>query len=106
MLGATDEAHFAFAQEKGRTIVTHNEDFLRLAAQADDHAGVVYLPQHRSIGETVRGLALIAGVLDVEGMRRHVEFLGAGVIFPRYNHALQRTHFSRRAAFSGRRTNL
>jgi len=75
MLGATDEAHFAFAREKGRTIVIQDDDFLRLAAQADDHAGVVYLPQRRSIGETVRGLALIAGMLGAEGMRRHVEFL-------------------------------
>jgi hypothetical protein len=25
--------------------VTHDDDFLRLAAQAADHAGVVYLPQ-------------------------------------------------------------
>jgi hypothetical protein len=31
--------------------------------------------QSRSIGEAVRGLALIAGVLGAEGMRRHVEFL-------------------------------
>ena len=75
MLGASDEEHFALAQEESRTIVTHDDDFLRLAAQAADHAGVVYLPQRRSIGATVRGLALIAGVLGAEGMRRHVEFL-------------------------------
>jgi len=75
MLGAGDEKHFVFAREEGRTIVTHDDDFLRLAAQAADHAGVVYLPQRRSLGETVRGLALIAGVLDAEDMRRHVEFL-------------------------------
>jgi predicted nucleic acid-binding protein len=72
---AADEAHFAFAREEGRTIVTQDDDFLRLAAQADDHAGVVYLPQRRSIGETVRGLALIARVLGAEDMRGHVEFL-------------------------------
>ena len=75
MLGATDEQHFVFAREEDRTIVTHDDDFLRLATQEADHAGVVYLPQRRSIGETVRGLALIAGVLGAEGMRRHVEFL-------------------------------
>jgi DNA-binding response OmpR family regulator len=84
MPGTTDEAHLAFAREEGRTIVTQDivtqdDDFLRLAAQADnqadDHAGVVYLPQRWSIGETVRGLALIAGVLGAEGIRRHVEFL-------------------------------
>lgn len=53
----------------------HDDDFLRLAAQTMDHAGVVYLPQRRSIGETVRGLTLIADVLGAERMRGHVEFL-------------------------------
>jgi predicted nuclease of predicted toxin-antitoxin system len=74
-LGASDEEHLAFAREEGRTIVTHDDDFLRLAAQTRDHAGVVYMPQRRSIGETVRGLTLIADVLGAEGMRGHVEFL-------------------------------
>jgi len=75
MLGASDEEHFAFAREEERTIVTHDDDFLRLAAQSSEHSGVVHIPQRRSIGETVRGLALIAEVLGTEGMRSHVEFL-------------------------------
>ena len=75
MLGASDEEHFAFARKEERTIVTQDDDFLRLAAQSSEHAGVVYLPQRRTIGETVRGLTLIADVLGAEGMRRHVEFL-------------------------------
>jgi len=75
MLGASDEEHITFAREESRTIVTHDEDFLRLAARAPDHAGVVYLPQRRSIGETVRGLVLIADVLGAEGMWGHIEFL-------------------------------
>ncbi|MEF8817925.1 MAG: DUF5615 family PIN-like protein [Salinibacter sp.] len=75
MLGASDEEHFAFAREEERTIVTQDDDFLRLAAQSAEHPGVVYLPQRRSVGETVRGLTLIAEVLGREGMRGHVEFL-------------------------------
>lgn len=75
MLGASDEDHFAFAQEEKRVIVTHDDDFLRLAAQSSEHAGVVYMPQRRGLGETVRGLTLIAEVLGPEGMRGHVEFL-------------------------------
>lgn len=75
MLGASDEEHFTFARGKERTIVTQDDDFLRFAAQASEHAGVVYLPQRRSIGETVRGLTLIAEVLDAEEMQGHVEFL-------------------------------
>jgi len=75
MLGATDEEHLAFARDERRTIVTHDGDFLRLAAETDVHGGIVYLPERRSVGETVRGLALIADVLSVEDMQGHVEFL-------------------------------
>jgi hypothetical protein len=75
MLGASDEDHFAFARDAGRTIVTHDADFLRLAARTTDHAGVVYAPQGRSIGDLIRGLVVIADVLGAEGMRGHVEFL-------------------------------
>ena len=75
MLGATEEEHLAFARDEGRTIVTHDDDFLRLAAEADVHGGMVYLPERRSIGETVRGLMLIADVLGAEEMQGHVEFL-------------------------------
>ena len=75
MLGASDEKHFAFAREEGRAIVTHDDDFLRLASESPRHTGVVYLPQRQGIGETVRGLTLIAEVVGSEGMRDHVEFL-------------------------------
>lgn len=75
MLGAGDEEHFTFAREQARTIVTHDDDFLRLAAQSEEHAGVVYIPQRRSIGDVIRGLTLIAEVLGAEGMRGHIEFL-------------------------------
>ena len=75
MLGAGDEEHFAFAREEGRTIVTYDDDFLRLADQTSDHPGVVYAPQSRGVGEMVRGLALIADVLSPDEMRGHIEFL-------------------------------
>jgi len=75
MLGASDAQPFAFAREEGRMIGTHDDDVLLRAARTNNDAGVVYLPQRRSIGETVRGLAMIADVLGAEGMRGHVEFL-------------------------------
>ena len=55
--------------------LTEAEMLVCIAGGLGPLVGVVYLPKRRSIGETVRGLALIAGVLDAEGMRRHVEFL-------------------------------
>ena len=50
-LGADDEEHFSFAHEQRRVVVTHDDDFLRLAAAWPDHSGVVYGPQGRTIGE-------------------------------------------------------
>lgn len=75
MLGASDEEHMAFARDEGRVIVTHDHDFLRLAAEGVDHAGIVYAPQGRTVGTMVQGLMLIAQVLRAEEMRGHVEFI-------------------------------
>lgn len=75
MLGASDEDHLAFARRQHRVIVTHDEDFLRLAAEGVDHAGIVYAPQGRTIGALVQGLTLIAQVLTAEEMQGHIEYI-------------------------------
>lgn len=75
MLGASDREHLAYAYEEGRVLVTYDDDFLRLADQIQEHAGVVFAPQGRSIGELVRGLTVIAEEMDAEEMEEHVEFL-------------------------------
>jgi predicted nuclease of predicted toxin-antitoxin system len=75
MMGASDEAHLAFALERGRIIVTHDDDFLRLAALGKAHAGIVYSSQQLSIGEIIRGLMLIYDVLELEDMKDKVEYL-------------------------------
>ncbi len=74
LLGASDESHIAFARDQGLVLFTQDDDFLRLAA-SHDHAGVVYARQGTSIGDVVRGLVLIAGVLDAEDMAGQVEYL-------------------------------
>ena len=75
MLGASDEDHLAYAYEKGRVLVTYDDDFLRLAAQTEQHAGIAFAPQGRSIGELVRGLTVIAEEMEAKEMEGHVEFL-------------------------------
>lgn len=75
MLGVSDEEHMAFARNQGRVIVTHDDDFLRLAAEGVDHAGIVYAPQGRTVGAMVQGLTLIAQVLTAEEMHGHIEFI-------------------------------
>lgn len=75
MLGASDREHFSYAYEEERVLVTYDDDFLRLADQTEEHAGVAFAPQGRSIGELVRGLTLIAEEMEAEEMEGHVEFL-------------------------------
>ena len=74
-LGDDDRDHLAFAHREGLVVFTQDADFLRLAAATDAHAGIVYAPQGTFIGDVIRGLVLIAGVLDAEDMAGHVEYL-------------------------------
>lgn len=72
---APDEDLWAFARKERRVLVTQDRDFLRMVAREQDHAGVVYAPQGRTIGEMVRMLDLLAQVSSVEEMQGRVEFL-------------------------------
>jgi predicted nuclease of predicted toxin-antitoxin system len=76
LLGASDEAHLAYARSQARVIVTHDTDFLRLHASGAEHAGIVYCPsQARSLGEMIRLLLLIWELLEADEIRGRVEFL-------------------------------
>lgn len=74
MLSASDEEHLAFALGQKRVIFTHDDDFLKLAADTE-HAGIVYSVQQSTIGSIIRGLMLIYEVLEPEDMYNQVEFL-------------------------------
>ena len=74
-LGASDQAHLAFASSQSRVLFTQDDDFLSLAAQDHEHAGIVYARQQTSVGEIIRGLLLIYNVLSAEEMIGHIEFL-------------------------------
>ena len=63
------------AAAAGRVFVSQDRDALRLAAQGEPHAGVVYAPQGTPIGNMIRGLMLIYDVLDAEEMAGHIEFI-------------------------------
>jgi len=76
LLGAEDADLLAFADEENRVMVTQDRDFLRLAAEAEeDHLGVAYAPQGRSIGELVRLLDLLAQVSNASEMRGRIEYI-------------------------------
>lgn len=73
--GADDEAHLALALAQRRVVFTQDDDFLRLAAAGQAHAGIVYAPQRTSTGAIIRGLVLIHQVLEAEDMVGKVEYL-------------------------------
>jgi predicted nuclease of predicted toxin-antitoxin system len=76
LIGATDEEHLAFAASQNRIVVTHDDDFLKLAGQFASHGGIVYShPRHCSIGRLVHGLVALWRHRTQEAMRGHVEFL-------------------------------
>ncbi len=74
-LGATDEEQLAFARKEGRVFFTRDDDFLRLHTSGLPHAGIVYTSRRVSIGDMIRGLALIHEILDTDDMQGHVEYL-------------------------------
>lgn len=74
-LGAEDVVQLDFARQERRVVVSHDGDFLRLAAAGYPHAGIVYAPQQISVGQAIQGSVLIHRVLSAEEMAGHVEFL-------------------------------
>lgn len=60
----SDSVQWEFAQRERRVLVTQDDDFLRMADQGMDHAGIAYCASgSRSIGDMVRSLILPYEVL-------------------------------------------
>lgn len=75
MMGATDDAHLAYALAQRRVLFTQDADFMRLAATGVAHAGIIYAPQFTTIGNIIRGLVLIAQIVESEEMLGKIEYL-------------------------------
>jgi hypothetical protein len=70
-LGAGDRDHLERATAQARILCTHDQDFLRLAAEGTEHAGIAFSPQTRvSIGGWVRELRALRIRFDAEQPRR------------------------------------
>jgi uncharacterized protein with PIN domain len=76
LLRASDDKQLEFALADGRTLVTHDEDFLALAKEGVTHIGIAYChPELRSIGQIIAALMLIRDCMTPDEMTNHVEFL-------------------------------
>jgi hypothetical protein len=75
-LGDSDENHLRRATEMGYVLCTHDDDYLIMAADGVEHAGIVFgIAQKHTIGDWVKSLELIHGVYTDDDMLNHVEYL-------------------------------
>ncbi|NEQ67678.1 MAG: hypothetical protein F6K21_19660 [Symploca sp. SIO2D2] len=72
----SDDSQLAFASREGRVLVTHDNDFLKLAVTNTNHSGIAYChPTKRSVGQIIEILVLMYEVCTPEDMIGRVEFL-------------------------------
>ena len=75
MLSRLDDEHLELAARLGRTLFTHDHDFLRLDSQGIPHAGIAYTHQNSSISRVISGLMRIHETKTPEDMVSHVEYI-------------------------------
>ena len=73
--GATDLEQLEFARRQRRVLVTHDSDFVALAAAGQSHFGIVHCRAGpRSVGRILAQLELIHLCLSEQDMINHVEY--------------------------------
>lgn len=78
LLGDTDENHLERATAMGRVFCTHDTDFLIMAGESTDHAGIAFAEQYgASIGGWVRSLRKLHAEATTEAMVGQVKYLRA-----------------------------
>ena len=76
LLGDSDINHLQRATAMGAVLCTHDVDYLELAAQGIDHAGIVFGQQHRhGVGDWVRFLELLCVVYKADEMQNRIEYI-------------------------------
>lgn len=76
VLGDADNSHLMRATQQGRVLVTSDVDFLRLASEGAEHAGIIFGVQDtHSIGDWVKKLELICFIFSAEELTNHIEYL-------------------------------
>lgn len=74
--GDDDLIQSQLATELGRELCTMDSDYVDLAADGAQHAGIVVIPsEHSEIGVVVRFLDLTARVFTADETRNRVEFV-------------------------------
>ncbi len=76
LLSDSDLNHLQRATAMGYVLCTHDTDYVQLAADGMEHAGIVIgQPEKHWIGDWVKGLELIHAFYTAEEMLNRVEYL-------------------------------
>lgn len=76
LCGASDLDQLAFATSQDRVLTTFDSDFLALHQSGTPHSGIVWCPATKyGIGELIKLLVLLHGVVAAGEMHNHVEYL-------------------------------
>ncbi len=79
LLGESDERQLEHAAAQGRVVVSSDADFLRLAHQLLEDGkhlrGALFILPGTSVGDAVRGIALVAAALEPDEMRDWIEWI-------------------------------
>ena len=69
LLGADDQQQLAYIQAAGRVMVTHDQDFLVLAAEGVEHPGICYCHQQsRSVRHIIKMRCLLHECFTAEAI--------------------------------------
>jgi len=74
--GQEDVNHIDYGIRERRVIYTQDDDYLIIATQGTEHAGIVYnAPNTKTIGQIIAFLILLDAFMSQDEMRNRVEFV-------------------------------
>lgn len=75
LMGASDPEQLRFAMSESRVIITRDQDFLRIAADNQAHAGVIFWTQTKHFGQLIRDLDQLCFESEADAFRNRVLYL-------------------------------
>jgi predicted nuclease of predicted toxin-antitoxin system len=74
--GAGDDKQWEFAVRNGRVLITHDEDFLSIAAKNPEHPGMIFCKQEgHSLGAIIVECSSVHGNYSDEEMKGRIEYI-------------------------------
>lgn len=76
LAGEPDDVVLEYARTESRVVVTHDDDFVRLAATGHSHSGICYCHAEKyGVGKLLEVLVLVHECLSEDELTGRIEFL-------------------------------